>query len=375
MRCCISAKKKRYECKKLKIKSISKYFLIVFVGLMLNGLMSGISYGQNSYGEESQEISINARVLDSNTLISGKTKISLWGIDKIDTQSAIFHLNIRQALEKKIGGRNILCVVKNKIDDGLVKAQCMNSKEEDLSLFLLRQGYASADRKEIYRSIYEAPYIDAEKRAQIDENGIWGGLGSSGEKQSKNFLMGSLLLVIVFILALVAISLHLMRGFSRVVDIQNQSIDLAAKERVLKDKEKYIIASMLDAEIRSNKAKIDAYITIYEETLLRLNDTGKALEYQKTGDIVQKQPSLSRSVFDGNTDKLDLLGSRLASNIIHYYARIKTSPDYIEIKTDTPQDEAREIIESVIDNAKKIGYISDKLTESFMQHALIKRLE
>ncbi len=356
---------------KLKIK----YPLIIFFSLTLISLMAGVSYAQVNPEEISKEISINARVLDSTTLLSGKTKISLWGVEKIDTKSPVFSLKIRQALEDKIGGRNILCVVKSKVGEDIVKAQCINSKEEDLSMFLLHEGYASADRKEIYKSIYEIPYLNAEQSAQASNNGVWGGAEDSGYKQSKKFLMGSLILIIVFVLALVFLSFHLMRGFSRVVDIQNQSIDLAAKERALKDKEKYIIASMIDAEIRSNKAKIKAFLTIYEETLRGLSDSGKALEYQKTGDIVQKQPVLSRSVFDGNTGKLDLLGSRLSSSIIHYYARIKTSPDYIEIKPDTTLNESREIIESVIENANKLSEVSDRLTDSFVQHALIKKLE
>ncbi len=358
----------------LKIKSMSKYILITLVGLALNILTSGLLYAKNQ--STPKEISINARVLNSTTLISGNTKISLWGIERIDTQAAAFHLKIRQDLEKKIGGKNVLCVIKDKIDDGLVKAQCINSKEEDLSLFLLRQGYASADRKAIYRSIYEAPYLKAEENAKSGGSGIWGGVGSSsGEKQDKKFLIGVFFIALMLVLALGVLSFHLMRGFSRVVDVQNKSIDLATKERALKDKEKYIIAAMIDAEIRSNKAKIDAYLTIYEETLQKFSDSNKALEYQKTGDIVQKQPALSRAVFDGNTNKLDLFGSRLASDIIHYYARIKTSPDYIEIKPDTPLNEAKEIIESVIENTKKIKDVSDRLIDSFVQHALIKKLE
>ncbi len=350
-------------------------YLLIFIGLALISLMADASFAQVNSDAESKEISINARVLDSTTLISGKTRISLWGIEKIDTQSAVFSLRIRQALENKIGNSNVLCVVKSKIDNDFVKAQCINSKEEDLSMFLLHEGYASADRKEIYRSIYETPYLNAEQSAQASNNGIWGGAENSDYKQSKNFLMGSLILIIVFILALVVLGFHLMRGFSRVVDIQSQSIDLATKERALKDKEKYIIASMIDAEIRSNKAKIKAFLTIYEETLQGLSDSGRALEYQKAGDIVQKQPALSRSVFDGNTNKLDLLGSRLASSVIHYYARIKTSPDYIDIKPDTPYNEAKKIIETVIDNANKLSETSDRLTDSFVQHALIKKLE
>lgn len=347
-----------------------KYILIIFIGLALNIAMSGASFGQSD-----KEISLNARVMDSSTLMAGKTKISLWGIEKIEDDSAIFHLKIRQALENTIADKKILCAIKSKISTNYVKAQCVNGNEEDLSLFLLNQGYASADRNEIYRTIYEAPYLNAEENAQINGNGIWGNDKHIANSQGKNFLTGVFLLIIIFILSIGAISFYIMRGFSRVVDLQNQTADLAVKERIIKEKEKYIIAAILDAEIRSNKAKIEAYIIIYEEILLGFSESERALEYQKTGDIVQKQPALNRSVFDGNTNKLDLLGPRLASSIIHYYARIKTTPEYTEIKPDLSQSDAKKIIENVISNAKKLDKISDKLTESFIQHALIKNLE
>ena len=74
-------------------------------------------------------------------------------------------------LEKKIAGQAVTCTVKSFIGDqitgGNAKAQCVNYAEEDLSLFLLQQGYVSVNRTEIYGSLYEAPYIQAELQAQL----------------------------------------------------------------------------------------------------------------------------------------------------------------------------------------------------------------
>ncbi len=355
------------------------YFSILFLlsALIFIMLSPALSYAQVQAYEQkkSNEISINARVLDSTTLISGKMKISLWGVENLSSKSLIFDLKARQALEHKIGNKNITCVIKGRIENNFVKAQCINSREEDLSLFLLRFGFASANRREIYKTIYEVPYLRAEEYAKNNGNGIWGDSGNLDEKQSKNFLMAAIILIVVFVLAIGVLSIYFMRVVSRVIEIQNKSIDLAAKERSLKDKEKYIIASMINAEIRSNKAKIEAYLRIYEETLKNINDSNKFLEYKKSGDIIQRQPSLSRSVFDGNTSKLDLFGSRLASEVIHYYARIKTRPDYVEIKPDTSHKKVKEIIENAVNNAKKLDKVSDKLLDSFVQHSLIKNLK
>ena len=80
---------------------------------------------------------------------------------------------------------------------------------------------------------------------------------------------------------------------------------------------------------------------------------------------MQKQPAMSREVFDGNTGRLDLFSEHLSSDIIHYYARIKTSPDYIEITTDMQVEDARKVIEACVDNAKKLAVISEHLMEKF----------
>ena len=282
-------------------------------------------------------------------------------------------------MEKKVSGGQVLCTIKRVNSDKSVSAQCINSAEEDLSLFLLQRGYASINRDEITGTVFEGPYVRAQDQAQENNRGAWN-LDGSGQRteadiQSENFMYGSLGLMAVFVLALAAISLHIMRGFRRVTDLQNKSIELAAKERSLRQKEREIIASMLHAEIRSNISKVEAYLTIYEETLQDFADPDRPPKYQKTGDILQRQPALDRSVFDGNTSKLDLLGSEVASDIIHYYARIKTNPDYIEIKPETPPEEVRRIIEQSINHAKKLNALSDKLLGTFINHRLIQNVQ
>jgi len=324
-----------------------------------------------------EDKSFNVTVKDVNILVSKGTEIILWGIEKVSPNKTIFNLKARSKLENKIGSNPVLCTIKSEDVDS-VKAQCINQAEEDLSLFLLQNGFVSADRAEIQGSIFEKPYLEAEKQAQENNKGIWAmsdDSSSPADRQGKNFMIGAIFLMLVFVLALGVLGFFLARGFKRVVDVQNQSLDLAIKERSLKGKEKLIVASMIKSEIIENKAKIEAYLVIYEEMLNDFSSVEGASKFQKTGEIIQKQPALSRSVFDGNTDKLDLFGSAVSSQVIHYYARIKSSPDYIEINPDTPVLEVKEIIASAVSNAKKLYEISDNLLQRFLDNALVKELE
>ena len=225
--------------------------------------------------------------------------------------------------------------------------------------------------------VYERPYLEAERIAQENKYGVWAAGESDsnvpGDKQTKNFMLGAFLLVAVFIMALIVLGFFVMRGFGRVIDVQSRSLDLAMKERDLKEKEKLVIASMINSEVKENKSKIEAYLLVYEEMLRDFSDTTKPPSYQKTGEVIQKQPALSRVVFDGNTDKLDLFGTELASNLVHYYARIKTNPDYIEIAPDAAIAEVQAIIDTAVDNAKKMDELSATLLERFSDHEALKK--
>lgn len=191
--------------------------------------------------------------------------------------------------------------------------------------------------------------------------------------QSKNFVLGTFLLLCTAITALVFISFVLMRGLSKIVDMQNRSFDLASKEKKLKEREKVVIATILDSEIRENKEKIDAYLLVYEETLKDFTDRDRKPKYQDSGDIIQKQPSLSRSVFDGNTHRLEIVGEELASDLVHYYARIKTIPEYVDLEPETPLAEARQMLEDCVQSAQKIGKLSDDIAQKFISYALVTR--
>ena len=356
----------------------ASHLLLCFI---VSFLFIGTVRAQENIVSMSPSISIGralvmeVRVADEVTLVTEKFRIKLWGVKRTDLGSPVFELRARTALENKIMGQPVTCFVKV-VDESEYKGQCVNANEEDLSLYLLQSGYVSLNRSEIFSTIYEAPYVEAESLAQSGEKGIWATVGSIGgsdqaEVQGRDFMRGAFFLVCAFLLAIGLISFYIMRGFGHVVSIQNKSIDLATKERDLKDREKNVIASMIHAEIRENKPKIEAYLTVYEEMLAETMNSNEPV-FMKTGEIVQKQPALARSIYDGNTGKMDVLGARMASEIIHYYARIKTTPNYIEIKPDMPVDKVREIIKISVDHAKKLDIISNDLLETFCNSSMIE---
>jgi len=242
-----------------------------------------------------------------------------------------------------------------------------------LSITLFSASFAYAQTEGAYET--EHAYEEELEQLREIEPVTSPSTDSSTQKhyQSKNFVLGTFLLLCTAITALVFISFVLMRGLSKIVDLQHKSFDLAAKERKLKQREKIVIATILDSEIHENKEKIEAYLLVYEETLKDFTDADQKPKFQESGDIIQKQPSLSRSVFDGNTHRLEIVGEQLASDLIHYYARIKTVPEYVDLEPDTPLAEAKKLIESCVENAKKLGELSDSISEKFISYALTKQ--
>lgn len=319
------------------------------------------------------QVSLNAQVTDKLTLKSSGTDIELWGIEpRLKDQSSLLNLQARTALEELIGNKKIICTIKKKANaDQPLKAQCQNTNEEDLSLFLIQKGFATADRSEIVGTVFESVYLGAEKSAYDDLKGIWAEDDTANIRaEGRRVIYIAMTIIAIFLLVLATFAYYLLRGFGQVVEAQNKTVDLAEKERALKNKEKYVIATMLNAEIQANRAKIEAYLTIYEETL---NDfTSSHHDTYNSSEIIQKQPGLGRSVFDGNTNKLELLGGMVASRLIHYYARIKTVPDYIEIKPGTPIKEAGDIVRKSIDSAKKLDEISEDIIQLLIDNSLIK---
>lgn len=360
----------------MNVSRIFVFCFSVFLFFSFQGIgdLSAQSLGDD-YVKSSDHISVRVNVIDEVMLSSSDYTIQLWGVKKVNFHSPFFELNARTALENIISGQEVTCHIQARGRD-IVQAQCVNAKEEDIALRMLQLGYVTLDRSNLYGTVYQDSYLEAEFLAQSSKRGIWGLNLMTGATSSDTVETGNLrhwsVLAIFFVVAISLISFYIMQGFGRVVHMQNKTMDLAIKERDLKEREKNVIASMIHAEIRENKPKIEAYLTVYREVLHELSQAGDSSQFLKAGEIVQKQPSLERAVFDGNTGKLDMLGAGMASGVIHYYARIKSVPDYVELKPDMALERVRDIVENCVERAEKLEVISASLLEDFYNSSMIQ---
>lgn len=343
-------------------------FFIVLVVFCLSGLPV---YAQQAAKRNVFEL--QARALDSVTVKSNQWTIMLWGVMPIENSSAQFFLRARTSLDDLIGSAAISCETKGQAA-GIVVAQCLNAEGRDLALNMLQRGLVSVDRAVVYDTVFEQPYLEAEREAQKDKLGIWSKSegGNAGEyAEISKLIVFSLIMLAIAALIFIVLGITLWRGIKQSIAAQDRNASLTLKERDLRQKEKKIVATMLYAELESNRSKTEAYISVYDETLTSLKNPNITPTYQQMGDMVQMQPALDRSVFDGNTDKMDLLGRDLAREIIHFYARIKTHPDYENLDADTPLAEATETVESAVENAKKLNTILDGILQNFVNKKLV----
>ncbi len=341
-------------------------FLLVFVVLLF---AVKVNAQDQASTQASRFFEAQFRAADATRMVAGQTLVQLWGVQTIEGMPAQFNISSRSALDNALGRGKARCELKKRTEV-LVFAQCTNGADLDLGLYMLQQGYAIVNRAIVYGSAFEDPYIQAEMEAQNQRLGVWARNSSGGSTKEDDgnltLILGAVLLL--FILGVFSmLTLTIMKGFQKVTDAQNQSMDMMARERELRDKEREIFASMLDSEIKANKSKIEAYLVVYDEMLKDVKDSDKTPKFKNAGDIVQAQPALDRSVFDRNTDKLDILGDKLSSHVVHFYARVKNKPDYINLEPDMAVEEAREIVERAYNNAQRLNKISDQIIDMFTQ--------
>lgn len=340
-------------------------FYALFFALALGGALSAQEQAQT---EQPKVFKGLLRAADATTLMAGTRPITIWGLESISSGNPTFKLKARTTIENALDGKPAECEIKGQVQNKLM-AQCVTHKDIDLGLMMLQQGYATADRTIIYGTVFEGPYIEAEAQAQQKSMGIWAEAGH--EKDSSTGSDGSFMLSLGFILflcviaAFTVLTVIIMRGFQKVINAQNDNMHMMSQERRLRDKERGIVAFMLESELKGNKSKVEAFLVVYEEMLKSLMDQERTPRYKRAGDIVQKQPALDRSVFDRNTDKLDILGRRLSSELIHFYARIKTAPEYINLEPSTDIKDAVKLLEGVVKNAQRLNQLADQLLDSF----------
>ncbi len=298
-------------------------------------------------------------------LLTDKYKVELWGIKAPEYDGFPLQLTTRKLLDELLYNSAVRCsVVSWRGDQAL--ARCLNDGEVDLSLALLQEGYMISDREVIYNTVFAEPYFKAEEAAQKQNKGVWAYSSGGGGVSSPASLSGVMPLVAAVIGSSLAgfaiLAFVCARGFKGIHALhKNQLAMLLSREENLREREKFVVASMLEAEISANKVKIEAFLVIYEEMLRNLKDPAKQQKYRLTGEIIQEQPRLVRSVYDGNVERMDLLGAQLASDIARYYSRINPNPGYITLEPDYPLEDAIYRVERVISEVTALVAPADRL--------------
>lgn len=322
--------------------------------------------------ESGKAFSGEATATSAQSLNVKGQEIALWGVDSAAPLSTPLGVQGRAFLDEIIAGGAVRCFMMSE-----THARCLNGSERDLGLMLLNSGYVAVNRQQITGNDLAAAYLGAERQARSNHAGLWasdsapiaGRAAEAAAASTFTQLSGGMPLWMILailtgvpLLGLLILGIVLRSGQNQFIMLQRyQLAGTQKRERQLKEREKYVIASALENEIMTNRAKLDAFLVVYEELLKSLRDTGKQPKYQRAGDIIHDKPAMSRTVYDAQIDKLDVLGPQLAAEVSALYGMLTANPDYRTLEPEVPIEKAREVIDRIVRNAEKLIEPMDKV--------------
>ena len=289
--------------------------------------------------------------IDPVTLQADGLRITLWGIKPASASGMPVELKALDLLDSMIGSVAVTCrFVSGSATD--VVARCSAHSGEDLGLELLNHGYVVVDRRQNLSSL--PAYMEAQKAAHRNGAGIWRQVltddGVGGIPVWMQLFFGILpvvgLLLVAFVMHCRLKSLETLQ--------QEEQEQAHRKETQLLAREKHVLASTLEGELTENKNRIEAFLTIYGAMLENLKSKTETPKYQLAGDIVQKHPSLSKTVFEASVAKLSLLDMKLAAQMSKLYATLPKEQEYINIEPGVPLDSAVALVEKVMREAEAL---------------------
>ena len=290
-------------------------------------------------GLQPDKLSAQVRAENAAELVSKDYVITLWGIEQAGEKGSLVAFRGRTALDDVLGEGWVRCDVIEWVDQNPV-ARCMNDNIIDVAEYMLLSGYATVVRQDVIGSIYEEPYMTAERAARLQKKGIWQtgeetrqSISTLSDRASLSYIIGSVGVMGATIM--IILSMLIITGFRKTQRLVKKSMALTkAQEEKIRAREKIVMATMLIGEIENNRGKIEAFVSINKDFLNSLKhakENSAPHKFQSNPEIVQEQPALVRSVFDGNTDKLDLLGAQLLKDIVALYARIAVDAKYLTL--------------------------------------------
>ncbi len=300
-----------------------------------------------------EQFAAAATAVDAQTLLTERFTVHLFGIEAVESAQFPVKIQARTLLDDRIGGGAVRCRVLGWEEDDPV-AQCTAPTEEDLAIVMLREGFAVADRAMLRGSVYENPYFAAETEARKESRGIW--LSADKESGRREETLAYALAAVCLIAPLAGfalVSVVAARGFARIGSLlERQFRILMARENELREREKFVVASMFEAELSANRTKLEAFLVVYDEILKGLKDSAREHRFRQSGEMIHEQPALARAAFDANKDKMELLGAQLAGEMVSLYAAINPDPEYVSLEPGMPMDQAIRKVEKVIEDAQ-----------------------
>ncbi len=295
------------------------------------------------------------RAIDQQTLRAEGVTIKLWGIMPAQTYETPIALKALDVMDHLIQEQLVNCKIMGGVMPELI-GRCATQNNQDLALELLSRGFAIVDRQQTYDSVFATGYEKAQESARLNARGVWA-LVNREEKvdPTPKWLqpyMGFIVpLAMVFgpLIGLLIIALVAHSWLRSIARAQQAEADQAhAKETALEARERQVLVTTLEVELVENKNKIEAFLVIYGDMLRSLKDPAEEPKYKQVGDIVQKHPSYSKTVFEANVNKLSLLDIKLAGRVSKLYAQMPRETEYINLDQHVPLETAIKLVEKVL---------------------------
>lgn len=297
------------------------------------------------------------RAVDPVTLRAEGLSIRLWGIRVASAADTPLELRAIDMIDAITQDGQVNCKLEGGVIPDLI-GRCVVQDGRDLALELLGNGYAIVDRRQTYNTVFASAYEKAQEQARAAKKGVWA-LMDREENKLPAWLQSNIIAPLVIFGGMLVgflcnafMTMRFINNFS-----QNQSSLIAQAERkeaLLQGRERQVLVSTLEAELSENKNKIEAFLVIYGDMLKSLNDPTIPPKYQQVGDIVQKHPSYSKTVFEANINKLTLLDIKLAGQLSKLYAAMPKEQEYINLDQNVPLDTAVKLVEKVLQDVEQM---------------------
>lgn len=302
------------------------------------------------------------RATDPVTLKAEGVNIRLWGIKPAKTEETPLELKALDIMDSLISDQQVNCkIVGGEVPD--LFGRCVVQDTRDLALELLAAGVVVVDRQQTHNSVFATGYEKAQEQARLQGRGVWKFV-SEAEAEAPplpKWLRPHMDIVLPLTLMLgpfcglliMALVMHL--GLKRLgARQQRETAEARRKEEGLAARERQILVSTLEGELLENKNKIEAFLAIYGDMLRDLQNPVETPKYQQAGDIVQKHPAFSKTVFEANVAKLSLLDIQTAGLVSRLYAALPKETEYVNLEPHVPIDTAIQLIEKILSEARML---------------------